>query len=173
MPTLKVFVAGLPSVGKTETIKSASDLPLVSVEKKILGTSEIHVMDYGRLYLPPVMLYFYANTHGEAPSAVWPRLRDEMQALLFIYDGAAPEQTVRAHKEFTSCIAEYTGAAVIGVSKVDDPRFASEVYDSAVQTAGSRCAVLPYAGLQRDSVRVLVNEIIRSLSNAGGLAWPT
>lgn len=173
MPTLKVFVAGLPGAGKTETIKSASDLPLVSVEKKIIGTSEIHVMDYGRVYLPPIMLYFYANTHGEPPSTVWTRLRGEMQALLFLYDGTVPEQAVRARKEFTSCISDYRGAVVIGVSKVDDPQFSSSVYDSAVEAAGPRCAVLPYAALQRDSVRVLVDEIIRSLSNTGGLAWPT
>lgn len=169
MPTLKVFVAGLPGSGKTETIKSASDLPLVSVEKKILGTSEIHVMDYGRVYLPPIMLYFYANTHGEPPSGVWPRLRLEMQGLLFLYDGTEPDQSARAHKEFSACVSDYTGAVVIGVSKVDDPRFANEIYDSAVEAAGARCAVLPYASLQRDSVRVLVDELIRSLSRTGGL----
>lgn len=84
--TLKIFIAGLSGSGKTEFIKTVSDLPLVSVEKKIVSTDKFIPMDYGRVPINKNMLYMYAPTGNVEYEFLWDSLHVEMHGLILLID---------------------------------------------------------------------------------------
>lgn len=84
--TLKIFVAGLQGSGKTEFIKTISDLPLVSVEKKIVSNGKLVQMDYGRVAINRNMLYMYAPVSETDYSFLWESLHLEMHGSIILFD---------------------------------------------------------------------------------------
>lgn len=86
MPTLKLLVIGLPQSGKSEFIKSISDLPLVSIQKKIVSTEEMVDMDYGRVHLENNMIYLYAPVIDNRIEFLWKSLYEEMHGFILLVD---------------------------------------------------------------------------------------
>lgn len=96
MPTLKVLLMGLPGAGKTEFIKSVSDLPLVSVQKKIVSTEELVDMDYGRVHIDRNMVYLYAPVSDSRFNFFWESLHEEMHGFILLVDASKSEEIERS-----------------------------------------------------------------------------
>ncbi|HDQ72723.1 MAG TPA: GTP-binding protein [Chloroflexi bacterium] len=90
----KVVVTGPFNVGKTEFIRTISDIPIVSTEKRItdhhaaVKEETTVAMDYGHVRVGKNLLHLY-GTPGQARfDFMWDILSKEMQAFILLIDSA-------------------------------------------------------------------------------------
>lgn len=91
MATLKLFVGGTPKSGKTEFIRSVTNFPLITVDKKIVPPCRVVEMDYGRVHVAPHMVYLYAPVKETDYTFLWHGLHGEMNGALVLFDGTRRE----------------------------------------------------------------------------------
>jgi len=119
MPTFKVFIVSLPECGKTEFIKSVSNFPLVSIQKKIVSTGELVDMDYGRVYSEGSMVYFYAPVSDQRYDFLWESLKEEMHGFILLIDATRQELAQEAEKLYSRLLGTRDCPHVIAISKAD------------------------------------------------------
>lgn len=164
MSSPKVFLNGPAGGGKTETIKAVSDLPLVSVLKKIAKTQNEIALDYGRVYLDGHMVYLYAPALGTLVGQDWTGLSGEMDALLYIIDGSVATVGT-SHELLDELRVTWSGPIVIGINSTADPEPSDDVYSELAKRYDS-CPVYPYNAISRNSVLSLVGLVLSSLNLA-------
>lgn len=160
MPTIKVFIAGLTGSGKTELIKTISDLPLVSVEKKIVSNETIVPMDYGRINMDRNMIYFYAPVEEIRFDFLWESLADEMHGALLLVDSADRElfpEVAKLTEVFEAtpsipCLIVANKADLMSAAPVEEIRNAIDVSD--------RFGVMPCVATRKSSVRQVIIRIL-------------
>jgi signal recognition particle receptor subunit beta len=90
----KVVVTGPFNVGKTEFVRTVSDIPIVSTEKRITdhlaSTKEetTVAMDYGHTRLGDDMFHLYGTPGQPRFDFMWDILSTEMQAYLLLVDSS-------------------------------------------------------------------------------------
>lgn len=108
--TYKVVITGPFNVGKTEFVRSASDIPIVSTERRI--TDELRsakdmttvAMDYGHVKLGRDMFHLYGTPGQPRFDFMWEILAKEMDAFVVLVDSSNSEtflpakQLVRAFR---------------------------------------------------------------------------
>lgn len=119
MPTLKLFIIGLPQSGKTEFIKSVSDFPLQLVEKKIVRSEEMVFMDYGRAYVDRSMVYLYAPADDARFSFLWESLHEEMHGFILLVDITNSNSINESVSLYDDLMKISNSPHVIAFSKVD------------------------------------------------------
>jgi formylglycine-generating enzyme required for sulfatase activity/signal recognition particle receptor subunit beta len=81
----KILILGTSGSGRTEFVRSVSDLPLVKIHKKAFSFDEQISMDYGRQYYKDNMYYFYAPLNADDSNL--DRFYEEMHGVIFIFSG--------------------------------------------------------------------------------------
>lgn len=164
MSVYKVYVAGLVGSGKTSMIKAVSDLPLVSVLKKIALTQHAIPLDYGRVYIEPDMCYFYAAASGTLRSDDWIGLSHEMTGMIYIVDGATdhPQNALALLLDLMRC---WQGPVVVGVNGVDRSRYSNATFRAFEQAFGMTCPIFPFTAQNRNSSLLLVQTMIVAMGS--------
>lgn len=92
MANIKVVVTGPFNVGKTEFVRTISDIPIVSTERRItddlksVKEETTVAMDYGQVKLGDDMFHLY-GTPGQARfDFMWDILSKEMDAFILLVD---------------------------------------------------------------------------------------
>jgi signal recognition particle receptor subunit beta len=119
VPTFKVFIVSLPESGKTEFIKSVSDFPLVSIEKKIVSTGELVDMDYGRVYSEGSMVYLYASVRDQRYDFLWASLNEDMHGFILLVDATRLESIQESEKLYKILLGTREFPHVIAIGKAD------------------------------------------------------
>lgn len=163
MPTVKTYVAGLAKSGKTETIKCISDIPLVSVEKRLSGTDREMRLDYGRVHVQNCMLYLYGARSSQEMEWGWLKLRGEMDALIFLLSGTRAEAIEEYLATLRSFAGDWSKPFVVGINGIDDGAFRGDLVGQVSATVGSRVPVIPYNSLDRGSARALVTALVAAV----------
>ncbi|RLC67759.1 MAG: GTP-binding protein, partial [Chloroflexi bacterium] len=90
--TYKVVVTGIFNVGKTEFIRTISDIPIVTTEKRITdhraSTKEetTVAMDYGQVRLNGDLFHLYGTPGQSRFDFMWDILSTEMHAFILLVD---------------------------------------------------------------------------------------
>jgi small GTP-binding protein len=92
MATVKVVITGPFNVGKTEFIRTISDIPIVTTERRI--TDDLQAvkdettvaMDYGQVKLGGDMFHLYGTPGQPRFDFMWEILSKEMHAFLVLVD---------------------------------------------------------------------------------------
>jgi signal recognition particle receptor subunit beta len=163
MAVYKLLLNGPPDSGKTETIKAVSDLPLVSVLKKIARTQNAINLDYGRVHVSSDMCYLYASAVGSLQGPDWEGLAKEMDGLLYVVDGSKVNLSV-AYELLFDLMSSWSGPIIIGVNGVNKAEYSEETYSEMVKTFGTSLMVYPYNALARNSVLTLIEAAISLMS---------
>ena len=119
MPTLKLFIVGLPQSGKTEFIKSVSDFPLQLVEKKIVRSEELVNIDYGRAYVGRSMVYLYAPAQDTRIKFLWESLHEEMHGFILLVDITSPNSSSASVPLYKGLTEISDNPHVVAYTKVD------------------------------------------------------
>lgn len=166
MASFKIVVTGPFNSGKTEFIKTISDIPVVSTEKKIttedrgIKAETTVAMDYGRVQLDGDTLYLYGTPGQTRFDFMWEILSGEMDAFVVLADStdspSFPDVTELVNLFSSFVDVPYLIAAnktdLDGAAKLADVRRGTKV--------GSDITIMPCVAIQKSSVRQVLLQVV-------------
>lgn len=172
MQTVKMVVTGPFSSGKTEFIKSISEIEVVSTERGISKTSkEAEVkenttvaMDFGRITVDDDLVLYLFGTPGQRRfDFMWEILAEGMLGFIVMVDSSKPE-TFREAKSILETFRAYAPTPyVVAANKQDHP----EAWDPEDMRIALRLEsdvkLLPCVAREKDSVRNVLLELLYTI----------
>jgi hypothetical protein len=165
----KVVVTGTFNSGKSQFIKTISDIPVVATEKSVttedrsIKAETTVALDYGRVTLDEDTLYLF-GTPGQARfDFMRDILQKEMQAFIVLVDSADPP----SFPEAAAIIEQFLGYAnvpyLVVANKSDLPNAAKLADVQRGSRLGSSVTIMPCNALQKSSVRQVLREVLEML----------
>lgn len=170
MQTVKMVVTGPFSAGKTEFIRSISEIDVVSTERKITTEAErvkdgtTVAMDFGRITVDDDLVLYLFGTPGQRRfDFMWEILSEGMLGFVVLIDSVRPE-TFREAKHVLEIFRGYAATPyVVAANKQDladawspeDLRIALKI-DSSIK-------VLPCVATDKEQVKHVLLELLYSI----------
>lgn len=166
MSNYKVVVTGPFNSGKTEFIKTISDIDVVSTERKITtedrGIKAVTTvaMDYGRVKLDDDTLYLYGTPGQTRFDFMWEILSEEMNGFIVLVDSADVPSFPEA-AELIDQFSNFVNVPYIVVANKSDLDGAARLAEVRRGTkATGDITVMPCVALQKSSVRQVVLQML-------------
>lgn len=173
MSSYKIIVTGPFNSGKTEFIKTISDIEVVSTERKIttedrgIKAETTVAMDYGRTKLNDETLYLYGTPGQTRFNFMWEILASEMNGFIVLVDSTDKPSFPEA-AELIEQFANFVNVPyLIVANKTDLSESASLTEVRRGTKAGSNITVMPCVALQKTSVRQVMLQMIDILKREG------
>ncbi len=172
MSSFKIVVTGPFNSGKTAFIKTISDIPVVSTEKKIttedrgIKAETTVAMDYGRVTLDGDTLYLYGTPGQTRFDFMWEILSGEMDAFIVLVDSTdAPSFPDAA--ELIDLFSGLDNVPYLLVANKTDLEGAAKLAEVRRGTKlDSNITVMPCVATQKSSVRQVLLQLIELLKKA-------
>jgi small GTP-binding protein len=170
MQTVKMVITGAFNAGKTEFIKSISEIDVVSTERKISDeTSRIKgqttvAMDFGRITVDKDLVLYLFGTPGQKRfEFMWEILSEGMLGFVVLVDSTRPE-TFKETVSIINTFASYSNSPfVIAANKQDCEDSWSSEDIRIVLGIDERVKVLPCIAVQRESVKNVLLELLYTI----------
>lgn len=169
MPSYKIVVTGPFNSGKTEFVKTASDIEVVSTERKIttedrgIKAETTVAMDYGRLKLGDDTLYLYGTPGQTRFNFMWEILSSEMDGFIVLVDST----DTPSFPEAAELVEQFTSQVKVPYLIVANKADMADAADlEEVQHGTKACrdvTVMPCVALQKTSVRQVLLQILKLL----------
>lgn len=171
MQTVKMVVTGPFSSGKTEFIRSISEIDVVSTEREITSEAErleksatTVAMDFGRITVDDDLVLYLFGTPGQRRfDFMWEILAEGMLGFIVMVDSSKPE-TFREAKSILETFRAYAPTPyVVAANKqdheeawnTDDLRIALRIDDDI--------KLLPCVARDKESVKNVLLELLYSI----------
>lgn len=171
MQTVKMVVTGPFSSGKTEFIRSISEIEVVSTDREISSTAEKEekeattvAMDFGRITVDDDLVLYLFGTPGQRRfDFMWEILAEGMLGFIVMLDSAKPE-TFREAKSILETFRAYAPTPyVVAANKQDHPdAWAPEDLRIALRIEPD-VKLLPCVAKEKDSVRDVLLELLYTI----------
>ncbi len=169
MSSFKIVITGPFNSGKTEFIKTISDIPVVSTEKKIttedrgIKAETTVAMDYGRVALDGDTLYLYGTPGQTRFDFMWEILSGEMDAFVVLVDSTDPPSFPDA-AELIELFSGFVRVPYLVVANKTDLDGAAKLTEVQRGTkSGSSVTVMPCVATQKSSVRQVLLQVLELL----------
>jgi len=171
--TYKVVVTGPFNVGKTEFVRSLSDIPIVTTERRITDEHKVEkeettvAMDYGHVKVEDDLFHLYGTPGQPRFEFMWEILSKEMDAFIVLLDSSSREtflqtkQLIRAFSRFS----RRRKVPYLVVANKQDKEDAVELakITKALGLAGE-VPVLPCVAHDKAQVRQVLDELRKMLA---------
>jgi small GTP-binding protein len=173
MQTVKMVVTGPFSAGKTEFIRSVSEIDVVSTERKITQSQEKTVkeattvaMDFGRITVDDDLVLYLFGTPGQRRfDFMWEILSEGMLGFVVMVDSTRPE-TFREARSILETFRAYAPTPYVVAANKQDMKDAWEVDDMRhALRLDSKVKLVPCTATDRDSVKAILLELLYSILN--------
>jgi small GTP-binding protein len=173
MQTVKMVVTGPFSAGKTEFIRSVSEIDVVSTERKISSNQEKAVkeattvaMDFGRITVDDDLVLYLFGTPGQRRfDFMWEILSEGMLGFVVMVDSTRPE-TFREARSILETFRAYAPTPYVVAANKQDMKDAWEVDDMRhALRLDSKVKLVPCTATDRDSVKAILLELLYSILN--------
>jgi small GTP-binding protein len=170
MQTVKMVITGPFSAGKTEFIRTVSEIDVVSTERKISSEAErvkkdtTVAMDFGRITVDEDLVLYMFGTPGQRRfDFMWEILSEGMLGFIVLIDSVRPE-TFREAKHILEIFRSYASTPyVVAANKQDlsdawapeDLRIALKI-DPGIK-------VIPCVATEKDQVKTVLLELLYSI----------
>ena len=172
MAVYKVVVTGPFNVGKTEFIRTISDIPIVSTERRITDQLRSEkeettvAMDYGQVRLGADMFHLH-GTPGQARfDFMWEILSREMNAFVVLVDSCNPDTLLDAKRLLRTfrrfCRRNKVPYLVVANKQDMDGAMPAQKVSKALGLDG-KVTVVPCVAHKKSSVRDVLKELQRLL----------
>ncbi len=170
MQTVKMVVTGPFNAGKTEFIRSVSEIDVVSTERKI--STEVEkvketttvAMDFGRITVDnDLVLYLFGTPGQKRFDFMWEILSEGMLGFVVMVDSARPE-TFREARSILETFRAYAPTPYIVAANKQDRSDAWELEDirNALRL-DPKVKLKPCVAFQKDSVKSVLLELLYSI----------
>jgi small GTP-binding protein len=168
--TVKIVVTGPFNSGKTELIRSVSEIDVVSTEKKI--TSEVEkvkesttvAMDFGRITVDDDLILFLFGTPGQKRfDFMWEILSEGMLGFIVMVDSTRPE-TFKEARSILETFHAYAPTPYIVAANKQDMADAWEVEDIRLALRlDPSVKILPCIAKKKSSVKTVLLELLYAI----------
>jgi small GTP-binding protein len=168
--TVKMVVTGPFSSGKTQFIRSISEIDVVATERKISSEAEkikdstTVAMDFGRITVDNELVLYLFGTPGQRRfDFMWEILSEGMLGLVVMVDSSRPE-TFREAKSILETFRAYAPTPyVVAANKQDHPEaWAVEDLRIALRL-DPNIKLLPCVATKKDTVKTVLLELLYSI----------
>ncbi len=171
MQTVKMVITGPFSSGKTEFIRSISEIEVVSTERGITSDGEKEqkdvttvAMDFGRITVDDDLVLYLFGTPGQRRfDFMWEILAEGMLGFIVMVDSAKPE-TFREAKSILETFRAYAPTPyVVAANKQDHPDAWSPEDLRIALRIEPEVKLLPCVAREKDSVRDVLLELLYTI----------
>jgi uncharacterized protein len=173
MQTVKMVVTGPFSAGKTEFIRSVSEIDVVSTEKKVSLGQERTIkeattvaMDFGRITVDEDLVLYLFGTPGQRRfDFMWEILSEGMLGFVVMVDSTRPE-TFREARSILETFRAYAPTPYVVAANKQDMKDAWDVEDMRhALRLDAKVKLIPCIATDRDSVKTILLELLYSILN--------
>lgn len=173
MQIVKMVVTGPFNAGKTEFIRSVSEIDVVSTERKITSNQEKAIkeattvaMDFGRITVDDDLVLYLFGTPGQRRfDFMWEILSEGMLGFVVMVDSTRPE-TFREARSILETFRAYAPTPYVVAANKQDMKDAWEVDDMRhALRLDSKVKLVPCTATDRDSVKAILLELLYSILN--------
>jgi hypothetical protein len=171
MQTVKMVVTGPFSAGKTEFIRSVSEIDVVSTERKITSASEKLIkeattvaMDFGRITVDEDLVLYLFGTPGQRRfDFMWEILSEGMLGFIVMVDSTRPE-TFREARSILETFHAYAPTPYVVAANKQDMKEAWDIKDMRyVLRLDAKVKLISCVATDRDSVKAILLELLYSI----------
>ena len=171
MQIVKMVITGPFSSGKTQFIRSISEIDVVSTDRKITSTTErvkkeetTVAMDFGRITVDEDLVLYLFGTPGQKRfDFMWEILSEGMLGFIVMVDSARPE-TFREARGILQTFRAYAPTPYVVAANKQDFDDAWEVDDLRIALKlDEKVKMLPCVATDRDSVKNVLLELLYSI----------
>ncbi len=168
--TVKIVVTGPFNSGKTELIRSVSEIEVVSTEKKVSSKGEMVkesttvAMDFGRITVDDDLVLFLFGTPGQKRfDFMWEILSEGMLGFIVMIDSTRPETFKEARSILETFHAYAPTPYLVAANKQDLPD-AWDIEDIRLALRlDKNIKILPCIAKKKSSVKTVLLELLYSI----------
>lgn len=171
--TYKIIVTGPFNAGKTQFIKTISDIELVTTERKIttedrgIKAETTVAMDYGRVVLGDSILHLNGTPGQGRFDFMWEILANEMQGFIVLVDSTDPPTFPEAAELARQFQSFRNVPYLIGANKSDLDNIAGLTQVRRGINASDNITVMPCVATQKSSVRQVLLQMVALIDRQG------
>lgn len=170
MQTVKMVVTGPFNSGKTEFIRSISEIDVVSTEKKISsGNDKVKntttvAMDFGRITVDKDLVLYLFGTPGQKRfDFMWEILSEGMLGFVVMVDSTRPE-TFRESRSILETFRAYAPTPYVVTANKQDCKDAWDVEDMRIALRlDPNVKLIPCIAWDKESVKFVLLELLFSI----------
>ncbi len=170
MKAYKILVTGPFNAGKTAFVRTASDIDIVTTERKITdpnleGVKEetTVAMDYGQTRVDKVLLHLYGTPGQSRFEFMWDILSREMDAFILVVDSQDRSSLMEAKQILRLFKKKSKVPFVVVANKQDvEPRLSQDEIARALGLS-EETLLLPCVALDKQSVREVLARVVQQL----------
>ncbi len=170
MQTVKMVVTGPFNSGKTEFIRSVSEINVVSTERKISSESErvkettTVAMDFGRITVDQDLVLYLFGTPGQKRfDFMWEILSEGMLGFIVMVDSTRPE-TFREARSILETFRAYAPTPYVVAANKQDLPDAWDLDDIRLALRlSSKVKLLSCVATKKDTVKNVLLELLNSI----------
>jgi hypothetical protein len=170
MQTVKMVITGPFSAGKTEFIRTISEIDVVSTERKISSETErikedtTVAMDFGRITVDEDLVLYLFGTPGQRRfDFMWEILSEGMLGFIVLVDSVRPE-TFREARHTLEIFRGYAATPyVVAANKQDRPDAWSPEDLRIALKIDPKVKVLPCVATDKEKVKAVLLELLYSI----------
>lgn len=171
MQTVKIVVTGPFNAGKTEFIRSVSEIDVVSTERKLTSGAEKVVkeattvaMDFGRITVDDDLVLYLFGTPGQRRfDFMWEILSEGMLGFVVMVDSTRPE-TFREARSILETFRAYAPTPYVVAANKQDKKDAWDLEDMRhALRLSPKVKLLPCVATDRAAVKSVLLELLYSI----------
>jgi small GTP-binding protein len=170
MQTVKMVVTGPFNAGKTEFIRSVSEIDVVSTERRISSVSEkvkettTVAMDFGRITVDDDLVLYLFGTPGQRRfDFMWEILSEGMLGFIVMVDSSRPE-TFREARSILETFRAYAPTPYVVAANKQDRNDAWELEDMRISLRlDSKVKLLSCVATEKESVKEVLLQLLYSI----------
>ncbi len=165
---LKIIVTGPFAAGKTQFIKTISEIEVVETEKIITSKDEKDVkdhttvaMDFGRITIDKDLVLYLFGTPGQNRfEFMWDILSEGALGVIVLVDSTKGESIIEARKIIDFFHTKLNVPYIVAANKQDLPRAWPPEYIRTYLDLDDSVKVVPCVATDRESVKRVLLELI-------------
>jgi small GTP-binding protein len=170
MQTVKMVVTGPFSAGKTQFIRSVSEIEVVSTEKRISSEAEriknttTVAMDFGRITVDEDLVLYLFGTPGQRRfDFMWEILSEGMLGFIVMVDSTRPE-TFREARSILETFRAYAPTPYVVAANKQDREDAWDLNDMRISLRlDPKVKLLHCVAKDKESVKSVLLELLYSI----------